>query len=240
MSTTTSRAKLLRINCDAIHDIDILPIEISNNNDDELKNQLLLFSHDRQTCFERREYWIWCDDGERRLVPIYYDSEGLDKQLFPNHRANALITAGRFTTREFNNTVNRTSLVQHRNVNQELKDHWGSNFIVGDVICVIDEGLSLPDVNIYGNDPIGFVCTDRMPSQAMIDEYGELKSCNMIHPNRKYILPPSNSTSQQWKAYIANPPFENVTYPVYPARGIPAKNYFALLKKWGYQPPIKR
>ena len=223
----------MRINCLVPHDTDVYPIEINNNKEGELRDQIRMFMHDKTVSISCREYWIWCDDGQRRLVTVYYDEEGLVKHLYPNHRMNALITAGRFTTRDFNDTVNRTGLAQQRNINQELKDQWGSNFIVGEAICVIDHEHPLPDVNIYGSDPIGFVRSKRTPSQSMVDEFGESKSHDMIHSNRKYRDLPSHSTSQQTKAHFANPPFEDVTYPVYPSC-CKLSDFLPLLNQWGY------
>ena len=238
MSVTT-RVKLVRINCNAIHAQDTLPIEITSNNEDEyderLGEQVLLLSHDQDTLFGRRSYWIWGVDERRQLITMYYDSDGEDKHLVPNHRANALITAGRFTTRNFNNVIGRTGERLQRNCNQELKDQWGSNFLLGDVICVINDGDGLPDFDIYGHNPIDFVRADRVPSQAMVREYGEEKAHNMIHYNRKYSSMPTTATREELNAYLTDPPYETTTYPLFPQPDVPTdNNYLALLQLWGY------
>ena len=241
MSATT-RVRLVRINCNTIHAQDTLPIKITSNNEDDydeqLGEQLLLFSHDQDTLFGMRSYWIWCVDGQRHLMTVYYDSDGEDKHLVPNHRANALITAGRFTTRDFNDIVDRTRGQLQPNFNQELKDQWGSSFLLGDIICVINEGDSLPDFDIYGNNPINFVRAGRVPSEAMVQDYGEEKAYNMIHYSQKYSSMPTTMTREELNAYLANPPYEAVTYPLFPGPDIPAdNNYLALLQLWGYPRP---
>lgn len=231
---------LIRINCDALHEKDVQPVAISRDNDRyyaELRGYIRQFNHDRDIYFGHKEYWMWCVDGQRRQVDIYFDEEGLENNLFPNHRANALIAAGRFTTREFNDTIDRSDGEQERNLNQELKDHYGSCFFVGDVVCVIPDGQPLPDFTVYGNNPIDFVLADRTPSQAMITQFGETKARNMIDPSKKYKSM-SGYTGERLRAYLRNPPYEHASYRMMPFSGRSATNYdtyTALLKSWGYQ-----
>ena len=241
MSSTTS-VRLVRINCNTIQAKDILTIDITSADaddyDHQLRENLLLLSRDQAAIYRSRDYWIWGVDGQRHLITLYYDYDAEDKHLVPNHRANALITAGRFTTTAFNDVVDRTEDSTRRNCNQELKDQWGSSFLFGDVICVINAEDSLPDFDIYGHNPIDFIRADRVPSQAMVDEFGENKAHNMIHFSRRYSNMPTSPTREELNEYLADPPYEGVVYPLFHRPNIPAdKNYLALLQLWGYPNP---
>ena len=52
---------------------------------------------DENLVVEIAKFTFWCDDGKLRELTIFIDEDGQRKSLFPNHRANALIDAGRFT-----------------------------------------------------------------------------------------------------------------------------------------------
>ena len=106
--------------------------------------------------------------------------------------------------------------------------------MLGDVICVVGNGLPLPDFSFYKNNPISFVLAKRMPSQAMIEQYGDTKAQNMINPTKKYKPFPTNHTGEQLKNYMKDPPYESVHYPIMPVFGTQATDYLALLKTWGY------
>lgn len=95
---------------------------------------------------------VWCCDGVKHDLTYLADEVGRDRGLQPNHVANAIITAGRFVTQDYNITEHPS-----QNRNQSLKESWGSNYCVGDIYFVIPRGQSLPDLAVYGDNPISFI-----------------------------------------------------------------------------------
>lgn len=111
---------------------------------------------------ESYSYHFWCTNGLRHEFSVYCDEEGLHpKALEPNHRVNAIADAGRFITRDFNWTDDETS-------NQKHKEAQGPNYFFGDVIIVVNNGDPLPDMSIYGSNPLRFITTVKRPSDNMI------------------------------------------------------------------------
>ena len=101
---------------------------------------------DENLYMESSIYTFWCDDGELRDMTVFMDENGHAKNLLPNHRANALIDAGQFTSKarvEFNEGRNNS-----------LKKHSGCNFVYGDVVCKILIGTAGPDHTVYKNNPL--------------------------------------------------------------------------------------
>lgn len=133
-----------------------------------------------------------CEDGVIREVTTWFDEEGLPKSLIPNHRANAIIDAARFTT------ADRTHFRDNRN--QRLKEHQGCNFIVGDLICELPTGTPPPNHRIYDNNAVWFILQRREPSPQMIAAYGQEMAANKLSPERKYNIQASfNQRTPVWK-----------------------------------------
>ena len=114
-------------------------------------------------------------DGQRRTYTCFMDEDGIQKQLDANHRANAMVDAGRFTS------LDGTVIDDCKN--QRLKEHQGSNYFYGDVVVVIPEGGVAPDHGVYGSDPISFIIQERPSSQVMVDTYGGLLAKHKISHN---------------------------------------------------------
>ena len=114
-------------------------VDLQNENDyTEVKGYLVasMTSGSESLILKRQTMSFWCTDGKRHKLDYLCDGEGKDKYLLPNHRVNALIHAGRFTSKDFDNIAPSR--------NQELKDTWGSNYCVGDVYFVLPDGCWMP------------------------------------------------------------------------------------------------
>ena len=130
---------------------------------------------------ERTTLLFWGDDGKRCVFNIFADENGKSKGLPPNHRLNAMVNAGRFTTKSFD-TIGPSK-------NQDLKESSGSNYFVGDVYFEIPAGCPYPDLIIFGDNPINFIMQERTASNQMKKEYGEEVAGNMLNPRMKKNLP---------------------------------------------------
>ena len=123
---------------------------------------------------------FWCMDDKRQEIDVWVDEEGRDKNLQPNHRANALAEAGRFKNMLFDDIGKRHRVTK----NQQLKESQGANYFVGDVCLVIKGGKPYPNFNVYGENPIKFITNINPPSQGMITRYGEDLAKKMIDPEK--------------------------------------------------------
>ena len=169
---------------------------------------------------------FWCDDGKTHSLEICFDEDGLRKRLPPNHRVNAMIHAARFTTKSFD-TVGQSR-------NQQLKDSWGSNYVVGDVYFKVPLGGPSPDLSIFGNNPINFLMQERKASKQMEQRYGNEDAVNMLNPRRKKTLPSSFSGNVgQTREMLNNCKWEFVDYHII-ANRCDDDSYKALLGSWGY------
>ena len=128
---------------------------------------------------ECKELTLWCEDNARREFLVLCDENGLDNRLLPNHRANALVSAGRFTDHNFNDIGTRSN----RTKNQDLKDSQGCNFFVGDVFILVEKDTVVPDMSIYGDNPLRWVRKFREPSERMINAYGRVRATHYIYPH---------------------------------------------------------
>jgi hypothetical protein len=200
------------------------------------ENALSLLSHkkrgkdgrwpkgDSNLSIDGTTFKLWCIDGSRHNIDVVFDEQGLDKSLIPNHRANAAIFAGRFLSREFNH-------VDVDSNNQQLKDSWGSCFIVGDLICRIPQGTPIPDLNVFGDNPIEFILSSRLPCPAMIREHGAQVAKNMMSYNM--MKSPPNTMDE-----VMNPRWERTTYELIP-KECSSKVYIRLLKSWNIDLPSR-
>ena len=140
---------------------------------------------------------FWTDDGKTHYFEVIYDEDRKKKGLPPNHHVNAMIHAARFTTKNFD-TVGRSR-------NQELKDSYGSNYIVGDVYIVVPARCPLPDLLIFGDNPIEFIMQERTPSTQMKQEYGTEVAGHMLNSRMKKNTPSRFcGTSSQTEEVINN------------------------------------
>ena len=160
----------------------------------------------------RSTYTLWCSDGKRYKVEVLYDDSGQPKGLVPNHRINAMVDLGRFTSKKFNYIG--------KSRNQDIKDTWGSNYFVGDVFVKVTAGRPIPDIEIFGSNPLRSIlsqyCPEIMsptPSPKMIRLHGLEKSKRMFDPTLSEL--------------------GSGDYPVIPktCRNV---EFIALLKSWGF------
>lgn len=224
---------LIRINANGFNPIEITQRKDFSNND-VYANIVSLLSYKKQGIGGKwlkgdqnfplggTKFKIWCSDGERHDVDTYYHDEGIENNLLPNHRANAIISAGRFTSKDFD-TLDIDC------INQELKESCGSNFIVGDIVCKIPEGHPIPDMNIYGGSPIHFIMTPRVPSQLMIGEHGAQTAKNMVKYNMIRLLP--NTVED-----LRNPKWELTMYELIPSK-CSSRVFIRLLQSWNIDVP---
>ena len=151
---------------------------IDNYDDGELYGNLRpLFSHYEKGKGEiggtepiyigTSKYTLWCNNGKRYKVELFYDEDGQNKSLLPNHRMNAMADAGRFTSKKFDYIPKN-----NKNHNQNIKTNWGSNYFVGDIICKFSTGKPFPDCSIFGENPINFIMSKKTPNTRMINAYG--------------------------------------------------------------------
>ena len=134
---------------------------------------------DENLYLESSIYTFWCDDGELRELTVFMDENG-QANLLPNHRANALIDAGRFTSKD------RIEFKEGQN--QMLKEHNGRNFVWGDVVCKIPIGTARPDHTVYKNNPIWYIIQPREPTAEMVNVHGEEMARNKLVPTRKMAV----------------------------------------------------
>jgi hypothetical protein len=170
--------------------------------------------------FGTTKYSLWCSDGKRYNVEISYDDEGLNKSLLPNHRMNAMVDLGRFTNKNFNYIGNTN--------NQGVKETWGSNYFVGDVIVKVVEGKPIPDISIFGDNPIASILKRRQPNNRMISKYGLEKATKMTHALYAKIVPDGMVTQDSWD----NAEWEMKDYHIIPKSGADDE-YLELLDSWG-------
>ena len=123
---------------------------------------------------------FWCTDNKRQEIDVWVDDDGRDNKLQPNHRANALVDAGRFKDMAFNDISRRHRVTK----NQQLKENQGANYLVGDVCLVVKGGKPYPNLDVYGDNPIEFIANINPPSTRMISQYGEDLAKKLIHPEQ--------------------------------------------------------
>jgi len=183
---------------------------------DEYKQIRPLFSHyeedGKMIYLKKTKYTLWCSNGKRYNVEMYIDEDGLSKDLQPNHRINAMINLGRFTSKKFDYLNEKTH-------NQQTKNCWGSNYIVGDVICKITTGKPIPDCSIYGDNPIKSIAEKRVPNTRMKNLYGDKADKKM-----------SVFYTKLW----SNQPWKFVDYNLRNT-ACDDEEYLDLLRGWGYE-----
>ena len=228
----------LRINANRVNPYDIIHIN-EFETEDPYENSGSILSHfyrdesglsragDPDIFIERESFLVWCQDGKRHTMELYCDENGKEKGLPPNHRVNAMIHAGRFTTKMFCD-------VDSKSRNQKLKDSWGPNYCVGDVLWKVPSGKPMPDTCVYGDNPILFIMEERTACAQMKIEHGEENSTSMMQATmKKKQLPQGISLSMAEIAHHeANPVWEHVGYHVQSTQASEDSGYKALLSSW--------
>ena len=149
---------------------------------------------------------LWCTDGSRHEFTIFCIEDGKFKGLQPNHRANAMIDAGRFDTTEFD-------YVDANSKNQRLKDAWGSNYFAGDIFIVVPRDGFIPDCSVSGVDPIAFILLEKMPGGKMKDEHGKVLAEMMMNARMsKKQLPSGSYSIDSLRRWNDNPQWEFTEY----------------------------
>ncbi len=232
-----SSYRLLRINASGVHPETIAHLEEFNDGNDKRDNIQSLLTYKNKDAYQKWKsvitdeclfiehgtYSMWCKDNKRHQIRTFCDEKGRSKGLLPNHRANAMIDAGRFTTREFD-FIDITR-------NQNLKDSWGSNYVVGNLICEIeldgDNDAIIPDSRIFGDNPIQFILSHETVSTKMKATYGSDLAMNKLNPRMKYKFSTSTICEDRLK-----PKWEFVDYHCMPNDCID-EEYKMLLRSWG-------
>jgi hypothetical protein len=229
---------LVRINAKTLNPKDITHIEIFQNDFKKFHQNLnSLFHMDTEDSWlERGTFLLWCEDDKKHYVKMYFDEKGKHKSLVPNHRANAMIDAGRFSTKDFDNIDNcfvDNYQREARNRNQDLKESWGSNYLVGDVICVIPNRDPLPDFSVFGENPIDFITAKKTPCDQMKSSHGEELAMKMVDTRMKKVGLSSGMYTRHDLALLKeNRKWEFVDYHVMPKVGVD-NGYKELLRSWG-------
>ena len=169
------------------------------------------------------KYTLWCSDGKRYKVEILFDDDGLSKKLQPNHRFNAMVNLGRFTTKSFDYIG--------KSRQQDIKETWGSNYFVGDVIVKVVEGKPIPDCSIFGENPIKSIFAQHIPNTRMINKYGREKAMMMFSPFHKKRMPTGLVNATSWE----DAPWEFKDYHIFHPDSLDAE-YTELLKGWEVDP----
>ena len=109
---------LLRVFAAKTRNTEITQIEALQGIDvDELINFLLYDSQPRHgTEIKSMKYKVGCIAGEQHEIEFYSVARGMEYMLQPNHRVNAMVHAGRFTTKEFNDIDKNARTNKSKNV----------------------------------------------------------------------------------------------------------------------------
>ena len=162
----------------------------------------------------RSTYTLWCDDGKRYKVDILYDDNGATKVLLPNHRFNAMVNLGRFTSKKFNYIG--------KSRNQDIKETWGSNYFVGDVFVKVTAGRPIPDINIFGFNPLLSILSQHFPN--FPSPTPSLKMIQLHGLEKSQMMFDTTSNEDGFVDYnIIGKTCRNV-------------EYVTLLKSWGFYP----
>jgi len=104
-------------------------------------------------------YKFYDINGKHKSYEVYFCGEGLDLKLQPNHRANAMAGAGMYLP---------SGSPDEKARQFQLKQAWGCNWFVGDIVIRIKKGQALPDASIYGDNPFKWMLERATPIGATI------------------------------------------------------------------------
>lgn len=142
-----------------------VPCEFLNFQADEPEDKL--YDHLRRECgwtgdgvssagawVSYNNYKFYDINGKHKSYEVYFCGEGLDLNLQPNHRANAMAGAGMYLPSGSPDENSRQF---------QLKQAWGCNWFVGDIVIRIKKGQVLPDCAIYGENPFKWMLERATP-----------------------------------------------------------------------------
>ena len=97
-------------------------------------------------------YAFYTTDGRRMKYEVYFAGSGLLEKQQPNHRANAMAIYGMY---------HKNGTPDEKCRQFQLKQEWGCRFFVGDIIIRIKKNQPLPDVSVFGTNPLSYIMTLR-------------------------------------------------------------------------------
>ena len=210
---------------------DVRPQDFQADIVDEVAQIQSLFTHqtptstgiwsrgDENITISSEQYTMFCVDGQPRVFTTWFDEEAQSKIHIPNHRANAMIDIGRFTSKE--------CIMFSNNRNQTMKEHYGCNFVYGDIVCEVPIGTPGPDHSVYDNNPLWSIINAREPSSEMVNAHGQVLAVNKLVHTKKYNISASFTTGE--------PVWEDTSYFVTPKHCNNIEFKF-LLRTWGVTP----
>lgn len=122
-----------------------IPCDMIRIVDDD--HDLGLYDQIRQHAHFRGEvgyhtYTLYNVEGKRAKYEIYYAGNGLNEKLQPNHRINGMLANSMYLPSGAPDEKCRQFI---------LKQEWGCNWFVGDVLIRLKKNQTLPDVSRCGN-----------------------------------------------------------------------------------------
>lgn len=93
-------------------------------------------------------YAFYTADGRRMKYEVYFAGNGLNEKQQPNHRANAMAIYGMY---------HKNGTPDEKCRQFQLKEEWGCRFFVGDIIIRIKKNQPLPDVSVFGDNPLSYI-----------------------------------------------------------------------------------
>lgn len=136
-----------------------VPCEFINFQADQPEDKL--YEHLRSECGWGKHGWVshnnykfYDINGKHKSYEVYFCGEGLDLNLQPNHKANAMAGVGMYLP---SGSPDEKARQFH------LKQAWGCNWFVGDIVIRIKQGQVLPDCAIYGENPFQWMLTRATP-----------------------------------------------------------------------------
>ncbi len=89
-----------------------------------------------------------------------------------------------------------------------MKEHYGCNFVYGDIVCEVPIGTPGPDHSVYDNNPLWSIINAREPSSEMVNAHGQVLAVNKLVHTKKYNISASFTTGE--------PVWEDTSYFVTP------------------------
>ena len=141
---------LLRINTSGDVPVDFVNVDAPDHS---------LYEHLREVGHWEGEvsvqnYAFYDAQGKRKKYEVYFAGNGLGEEQQPNHRANAMAIAGMY---------HKNGTPDENCRQMQLKQEWGCRFFVGDIIIRIKKNQTLPDLTIFGDNPLSYIMSFRAP-----------------------------------------------------------------------------
>jgi hypothetical protein len=169
---------------------------------------------------------IWCQNNKWNKLQVFMVDDGRCVPLVPNHRANTMFEAGRFDTTHFNDIG---TLV---NCNQDMKDSSGANYFCDNIVFKVPRGEPTPNPSLFGDNPIQFILSWKIPSAEMVSLYGREVAEHKMNPLMQFTILDSQTTI--WLSeYMEHFQWPYVTYHLMP-NNCNNTAFKALLRAWGW------